>query len=141
MCGGGRFSSGLLIVVSCLTAPVYAVDFWHSSTVWAGQGQCSAVFSFDSGMEEIKNLQVSVSAVNKAGKKVASGVLEIPQFGQSDAARYADAFLESEENCADDLTIVVNKATAIIDGKRTDLLKSRALSARDFKPFKIRVGK
>lgn len=99
------------------------------------------MFSFDSGMEEIKNLQVSVSAVNKAGKKVASGVLEIPQFGQSDADRYADAFLENEENCADDLTIVVNKATAIIDGKRTDLLKSRALSARDFKPFKIRVGK
>lgn len=136
-----RFSSGLLIGMTCLTAPAYAVDFWHSSTVWAGQGQCSAVFSFDSGMEEIKNLQVSLAAVNKAGKKVASGVLEIPQFGQSSADRYADAFLEGEEICADDLTIVVSKATAIVDGKRTDLLKSKALSARDFKPFKIRVGK
>ena len=136
-----RFTSGLLVVASCLAAPAYAVDFWHSSTVWAGQGQCSAVFSFDSGMEEIKNLQVTVAAVNKAGKKVASGVLEIPQFGQSSADRYADAFLESEEICADDLTIVVNKATAIVDGKRTDLLKSKALSARDFKPFRIRVGK
>lgn len=136
-----RFTSGLLVVTSCLAAPAYAVDFWHSSTVWAGQGQCSAVFSFDSGMEEIKNLQVTVAAVNKAGKKVASGVLEIQQFGQSSADRYADAFLEGEEICADDLTIVVNKATAIVDGKRTDLLKSKALSARDFKPFRIRVGK
>ena len=136
-----RFTSGLLVVTSCLAAPAYAVDFWHSSTVWAGQGQCSAVFSFDSGMEEIKNLQVTVAAINKAGKKVASGVLEIPQFGQSSADRYADAFLEGEEICADDLTIVVNKATAIVDGKRTDLLKSKALSARDFKPFRIRVGK
>ena len=136
-----RFTSGLLIVTSCFAAPAYAVDFWHSSTVWAGQGQCSAVFSFDSGMEEIKNLQVTVAAVNKAGKKVASGVLEIQQFGQSSADRYADAFLEGEEICADDLTIVVNKATAIVDGKRTDLLKSKALSARDFKPFRIRVGK
>ena len=136
-----RFTSGLLVVTSCLAAPAYAVDFWHSSTVWAGQGQCSAVFSFDSGMEDIKNLQVTVAAVNKAGKKVASGVLEIQQFGQSSADRYADAFLEGEEICADDLTIVVNKATAIVDGKRTDLLKSKALSARDFKPFRIRVGK
>ena len=136
-----RFTSGLLVVTSCLAAPAYAVDFWHSSTVWAGQGQCSAVFSFDSGMEEIKNLQVTVAAVNKAGKKVASGVLEIQQFGQSSADRYADAFLEGEEICADDLTIVVNKATAIVDGKRTDLLKSKALSARDFKPFRIRIGK
>lgn len=136
-----RFTSGFLIVTSCLAAPAYAVDFWHSSTVWAGQGQCSAVFSFDSGMKEIKNLQVTVAAVNKGGKKVASGVLEIQQFGQSSADRYADAFLEGEEICVDDLTIVVNKATAIVDGKRTDLLKSKALSARDFKPFRIRVGK
>ena len=135
-----RFTSGLLVVTSCLAAPAYAVDFWHSSTVWAGQGQCSAVFSFDSGMEEIKNLQVTVAAINKAGKKVASGVLEIPQFGQSSADRYADAFLEGEEICADDLTIVVNKATAIVDGKRTDLLKSKVLSARNFNPFRIRVG-
>ena len=104
-----RFASGLLVVMACLTAPAYAIDFWHSSTVWAGQGQCSAVFSFDSGMEEIKNLQVSVNAVNKAGKKVASGLLEITQFGQSSADRYATAFLEGEEICADDLTIVVQQ--------------------------------
>ena len=136
-----RFTSSVLVITSCLTTPAYAVDFWHSSTVWAGQGQCSAVFSFDNGMEEIKNLQVSVTATNKAGKKVSSGVLEIRQFGQSNADRYADAFLEGEEICADDLTIVVNKATAIVNGKRTDLLKSKALTARNFKPFKIRVEK
>jgi hypothetical protein len=127
--------------MSCLTAPSHAVEFWHSNTLWAGQGQCSAVLSFDSGMEKIENLQASVTAINKAGKKVASGVLEIPQFGESHADRYANAFLEGEEICADDLTIVVNKATAIVDGKQTDLLKSKTLSARDFKPFKIRMGK
>jgi len=84
-------ASILLAVASCIAIPAHAtqVDFWHSSTLWANHGQCAAVFSFDSAMEEIKNLQVSVSAVNKAGKKVASGVLEIQQFGQSDADRYA----------------------------------------------------
>jgi hypothetical protein len=130
-----------LAITFCLTIPAHAVDFWHSSTVFAGQGQCSATFSFDSGLDDIKNLQVAVSAVNKAGKKVASGVLEVQQFGQSSADRYADAFLEGEEICADDLTIVVNKATAEVNGKRMDLLETKAISARDFKPFKIRVGK
>jgi len=81
------------------------------------------------------------TAIDKAGQKVASGVLEIEKFGQSSAARYADAFLEGEETCADDLTVIVEKATAVVDGKRTDLLKTGALSARDFKPFRIRVGK
>ena len=136
-----RFAPGLLVILSGLAAQAHAVDFWHSNTVWAGQGQCSAVFSFDSGMEEIQNLQVSVTVLNKASKRVASGVLEIPRFGQSAADRYADTFLENEELCSDDLVIVVNKATAAVDGKRTDLLKSKALVIRDFKPFKIRLGK
>lgn len=129
-----------LVVILLVASPVYAIEFWHSNTVWVGQGQCSAIFSFDSGMEEIKNLQVSVSVVDKMGKKIASGFLEIEQFGESSANRYADAFLEGEEMCGDDLIIIVGKATAVVEGKRTDLLKSKALSARDFKPFKIRVG-
>ena len=136
-----RFSFGLLAGISCLAMKAQAVDFWHSSTVWAGRGQCSANFTFDSELQEIKNLQVTVSAVNKAGKKVASDVLEVQQFGQSSADRYADAFFEGEEICAEDLVIVVNKATAIVDGKRTDLLKSKAITVRDFKPFKIRIEK
>lgn len=119
---------------------VHAVDIWHSKTVWAGQGQCSASFTFDSGLKEIKNLQITVTAVSNDGDKVASGVLKVSQFGQSSVDRYAVAFLEGEEICEDDLTIVVNKATAIVDGKRTDLLKSKKITARDFKPFKIHIG-
>ena len=105
------------------------------------KGNVLLYISFDSGMEEIKNLQVTVSAVNKSGKKVASGILEIQEFGGSTADRYSQAFLEGEELCADDLTIVVSKATAIINGKQVDLLKTKMLSARNFKPFKIHLGK
>lgn len=136
-----RRALALLAVAPFFAAPAYAVDFWHSNTVWAGHGQCAAVFTFDSGLEEIRNLQVSVSAVDKSGKKIASGVLEIKRFGQSTADRYSEAFLEGEEICADDLTIVVTKATATVAGKRTDLLKGKSLSPRDFKPFKLRIGK
>ena len=49
--------------------------------------------------------------------------------------------MEGEEICDEDLTIVVNKATAVIDGKSVDLLKTKVLSVRDFKPFRIRIGK
>lgn len=133
--------AALLAMAFSLAVPAHAIDFWHSSTVWAGQGACSATFLFDSGMEEFSNLKVTVSVFNKTGKKVLSGVLEVPQIGQSSADRYASAFLEGEEVCDEGLTIVVNKATAVIDGKRTDLLKTKAISARDFKPFKIRFGK
>lgn len=131
-------SLGLLFLVAM---PAYAVDFWHSSTTWINHGQCSAEFTFDGGgWEEIQNLRVSVTAINQAGKKVASGVLEIEQFGNSSADRYAKAFIEGEELCEEKLAIVVNKATAIIDGKRIDLMKTKSLTSRDFKPFKIQVG-
>lgn len=134
------FALTFVAIFICTVTPTYAVDMWHSNTLWAGQGQCSAVFSFDSAIDEMKDLQVSVTAIDKSGKKVASDVLSIKQIGDSEANRYATAFLEGDV-CADDLTIVVNKATAIIDGKKVDLLKTKQLSLRDFKPFKIRLNK
>ncbi|MEI6514311.1 MAG: IrmA family protein [bacterium] len=131
----------LFFIAYCVSLPANAIEFWHSNTTWAGQGQCSAAFSFDAGEEDVKSLQVAVTAVAKGGKKVVSGVLEIKEFGQSDATRYANAFLEGEALCDSGLIIVVNKATAVIDGKRVDLLKTKSLSARDFKPFRISIGK
>lgn len=135
------WGSILLLAVSLTSFSASALDFWHSNTTWAGQGQCSATFTFDSGLEEVANLQVSVLAIDDSGMQVASGVLNVEHFGQSAANRYADAFLESEEICTDGLTIIVSKATAVVEGKQVDLLKTKMLSARDFKPFKIRAGK
>jgi len=51
-----RCLSALMIGAMCLTMPAQAVDFWHSNTVWANQGMCSAVFSCDSGMQDITDL-------------------------------------------------------------------------------------
>jgi hypothetical protein len=136
-----KFTSGLLLAASCLGAPAYAIDFWHSKTVWAGQGQCSAVFTFDSGMEDIARLQIYVSAINQSGEKLAFGILEVPEFGQNSSSRYADAFFEGEALCEDDLVIVVDKTTAILDEKRVDLLKSKILTNRDFKLNKIKISR
>lgn len=147
LCSNVRDNNMKLLPLTVLTSvlfvvtPAYALDFWHSGTTWAGQGQCSSEFTFDSGGEEINKLRVEVTVVNRSGKKVVSGILEIGQLGASSADRYARTFLEGEEFCEDDLTIVVNKATAVIDGKRVDLLKTKSLATRDFKPFTLRVGR
>ncbi|WP_246296941.1 IrmA family protein [Allochromatium humboldtianum] len=116
---------------------VETIRFWNTNRVFANQGQCSAVFFFDSGMQSIENLQVSFSAQNTSGENVATGTLEVDSFGNGSADRYADAFAESEHFCDDDLTIVVDQATAIIEGRKVDLLAQKALVPEDFKPFKI----
>ena len=132
----------LLPVVSltCLLLPnlAQAVEFWHSSTIWAGQGQCSAVFSFDSGLHEVTDLRVAVKAVSPEGETVMEGELAIDQFGQSSAERYADAFLEGEAVCSEDLTIQIEEATARLDGRHIDLIATQSLTPRDFRPLPIR---
>lgn len=42
-------------VFACLlfAAPTHAIEIWHSNTVWANQGMCSATFTLDSGMESV----------------------------------------------------------------------------------------
>lgn len=134
--------SALLLAGSLagLTLPnlTQAVEFWHSSTVWAGQGQCSAVFSFDSGLHDITDLRVAVKALDPHGEIVLEGELAIDQFGQSSANRYADAVLEGEAVCAENLTIEVEGATARLDGRLTDLLATQSLTPRDFRPLPIR---
>ncbi len=129
----------LLLATSCLTLPAHALDFWHSNTVWIGHGQCAVEFTFDSGLQDIRDLKVAVSAVNTSGQSVLAEVLEISQFGESSAMRYASVLIEDEAMCGDSLSIVVNQASAFVDGQRTDLLQNQILTTRDFRPFAIRI--
>lgn len=134
-----RSLSILLLATSCLTLPVHALDFWHSNIVWIGHGQCAAEFTFDSGLQDIRDLKVAVSAINTSGQSVLVDVLEISQFGESSAMRYASVLIEDKAMCDDSLSIVVNQASAFIDGQRTDLLQNQVLTSRNFQPFAIRI--
>lgn len=133
----------IMAVLTLVSGQAWAIDFWHSGTVWANQGMCAATFSFDAGpmSETIRQLKATVTIRDKSGKSIGSDNLEIEEFGGSEAARYSSASLVSENICADGLTITVTKASAVIDGKKVDLLKTKQLVVRDFKPFKIKVGK
>lgn len=115
------------------------IDFWNSNLVFAGQGACSAEFTFDSGFEDISSLDLSFNLLNKAGKIVAKENIHLEAFGKSGATRYAQAFVESEQICDSSLKLVVTRATAVIEGKRVDLLKTKQLAARKFAPIVIKV--
>lgn len=129
-----------IIIMSCMITPAYCIDFWHSSTLYANQGLCAAIFTFDSFAEDVVQFKVSVNVLDKSGKKLSSGLLEIKHFGGSMANRYGEAALV-DISCQDNLTIVVKKAHAVIGGKEVDLLKTKNIKPRDFKPFSIRIGK
>ena len=128
------------LMLSMIAQDSYAgVDFWNSNLVWAGQGACSAEFTFDSGLEDISKLDLSFNLQNKAGKTVAKDEISLGSFGQSSATRYAQAFVESDKICDSSLRLVVTRATAVIGGKRVDLLKHKQISARKFVPISIKV--
>lgn len=114
-----------------------AITFMHISTTPTTGGVCSAGFEFDSGFQEIKDLKVYVSVVNKSGDEVTTGVLKVDHFGTCSATRYVISHLETEEMCNDNLTIIVNKATAIIGGKHVNLLQNKELTVGKFNPYKI----
>lgn len=131
----------ILVLLLGASVSVHAIEFWHSGTYFVNGGQCSAQFTFDSFNEDVADLKVFVAILNNAGKKIGSEVLEIQQFGEANVVRYETANLEGEEICNDDLTIKVLKATAKVNGKPTDLLKTTTLSLPEFKPFKIQISR
>lgn len=132
---------GLAALTLSASMQAQAVEFWHSDTVWAGQGMCAATFTFDSGGEPVSNLRIALSAVDKDGNNIDTFMLEIHEFGASNADRYATEVWESDMACDDDLKLVVMSASAVISDERQDLLKTQGLSVRHFLPFSIRLGK
>ena len=130
-----------LLIAACVSIPAHAtIEFWNSNLQTTDEDICSAHFTFDSNGEQVDDLKVSVSAVDRAGKVVIEDSLDIESFGENDLNRYAETELESGDMCKEGLSIVVNAATATIDGKTVDLLATKKIVARDYKPFKIGIG-
>lgn len=131
---------GLFIGLALVSASVSAIEVWHSSTVWVNRGMCSAAFTFDAADGPFKRLRILMQAVDKRGQVQAQDTLAIAALGEDNASRYATAFFEGEALCDPDLSIRILKATAVVDGRSVDLIKTRALSARVFKPYAIKIS-
>lgn len=128
---------GFLISLLSFALPAQALSLWHSNTVWAGQGQCAATLTFDSGLDKIEELELLVSAVSAEGESIELGKIQLETFGESSAERYSSALLEHQLLCDEETTLFINQAAAIINGEYIDLIQMRQLEARKFKPFFI----
>ena len=130
-----------VVLMVAISGRAQALEFWHSGTVWAGQGQCSANFTFDAGAlsDQIRDLKVSADLLEK-GKVVGTSIIKVASIGGSEADRYATGFIEGEDVCSDSIVIRVTKATAVVNGKQVNLIKTKDISARNFKPFNITIA-
>jgi hypothetical protein len=123
-----------------LTLPAHAIEVWHSNTVFANQGQCAATLTLDSGGEEFRQVRLQAAVLDKAGRRLTAKTLDVPSIGASSAERFAEALLEGEALCDESLQLQITSATAVVNGKRIDLLRTGQLTPRAFRPMPIRVS-
>lgn len=128
--------AGAMLACLLFMTPASALEIWHSNTVWANQGMCSATFTLDSGMDVIGPLEIGVELVNAQGMVIATDTLNVVRFGESEATHYQQALLEGEAECDDELTVRFTSLTLVSDQQKKTLPLSE-LKIRDFKPFKM----
>ena len=131
-----QLKAGAMLASLLFMAPASALEIWHSNTVWANQGMCSATFTLDSGMSEVGPLEIGVELVNAQGVVVAIDTLNVDAFGDSEATRYQTTFLEGEAVCEDDLTVRFT-ALVTVSGQSKKTLPLSELHIRTFKPFTL----
>lgn len=98
------------------------ISIRNTDTVWTPGNICVYQFSLDNGGSGtgFGQLKVSLDLKDKAGKTLAQGVMEVGPFGESDATRSQDAFLENE--CVEGVsTVEILKVTELHAGNQTDL--------------------
>ena len=123
-----------------LALPAHAIDVWHSNTVFANQGQCAATLTLDSGGEEFRQVRLQAAVLDKTGRRLMAETLDVPSIGTSSAERFAEVLLEGEALCSESLQLQITSATAVVNGKRIDLLRTGQLTPRTFRPMPIRVS-
>ncbi|PWC18959.1 IrmA family protein [Brenneria corticis] len=141
MAGLFKVSAFTALITLATIGNVHAIEIWHTDTVWAGQGVCSAQFTLDNGGafgEPVGKLEISVDVLDKSGKVQQKDTLNVEPFGDSDATRYQTALLEGENYCESDLTINITKVAEIV-GSEKKILPVTEFTTREFKPYTVLV--
>lgn len=141
MAGLFKVSAFTALITLATIGNVHAIEIWHTDTVWAGQGACSAQFTLDNGGafgEPVGKLEISVDVLDKSGKVQQKDTLNVEPFGDSDATRYQTALLEGENYCDSDLTINITKVVETV-GSEKKILPVAEFTTREFKPYTVLV--
>ncbi|EFK8607020.1 hypothetical protein AB8L19_003390 [Escherichia coli] len=116
------------------------ISIRNTDTVWTPGNICVYQFRLDNGGSGtgFGQLNVSLDLKDKAGRTLAQGVMEVGPFGESDATRSQDAFLEHE--CVEGVSAVeILKVTELHAGHQTDLPLS-IFDPQYYQPLSVSVA-
>lgn len=131
--------------VSCISS-AYAeeqryISIRNTDSVWLPGGICSIQFRLDNGGSGrgFNKLAVTMRVKDNKGDILEEGVMDVEPFGDSDATRSQNAYLETTCN-DDDYSIEVVKATEMKNGKEVSLPLS-VFDTQYYKPLTVTVNK
>lgn len=143
-----RTAKALSIIVGlmlCYSSYAYAdeqryISVRNTDTVWTPGNICVYQFRLDNGGSGVSfgPLSVSLRLKDKAGNTLATGAMDIAPFGDSDATRFQDAFLEHK--CVENVSAVeIIKATEERNGHQVRLPLS-VFDPQYYQPLLISVA-
>lgn len=129
----------------CLPSSAYAdeqryISIRNTDTVWTPGNICSYQFRLDNGGNGMGfgPLAVSLRLKDKSGNSLATGTMDVAPFGDSDATRSQDAFLEHE--CVENVSAVeIIKATEERNGYQVRLPLS-IFDPQYYQPLSVSVA-
>lgn len=146
MIKGKRAILALIALAVSGISSVYAeeqryISIRNTDSVWVPGGVCSLQFRLDNGGsgQGFNKLAVTMRVKDNKGDILEEGVMDVEPFGDSDATRSQNAYLET--TCNDDASsIEVVKATEMINGKEFSL-PSSVFDTQYYKPLTVTVNK
>ncbi|MDZ7279157.1 IrmA family protein [Pantoea eucrina] len=134
---------GIALAVSSLSAVAAGeqryISIRNTDSVWVPGGICALQFRLDNGGsgQGFNNLALTLRIKNKQGETLEEGVMEVEPFGDSDATRTQQAYLDAP--CHDDATSVeVINASETSDGKEINLPLS-IFDAQYYQPLTVSI--
>lgn len=126
-----RLLLATVFYILILPAQAWPIDVWNSQLGWA-QGYSSFELTFDAqdltSPSGIEDMTLKLDMYDATGKRVDAMTISLEPFGDSSATRFSKIFVETKEDVA---TIVIWKATGMIDYEEIDLLETNRLYARE----------
>ena len=133
-----KFAFFMMIIF--IASPCKAIEIWHQDTVWAGRGMCVYNFGID-GQDMLFEtsgggiiLDLGIRALDENAVLLDDISVNTELFATCEADRFTNIIFESD--CSTEF-FQIESANVLINGVKTDLLQSKQLRIRDWKPVPI----
>lgn len=135
----------IVVLMLCHLSSAYAdeqrfISIRNTDTVWTPGNICVYQFRLDNGGSGVGfgPLSVSLGLKDKAGNTLATATMDVAPFGDSDATRSQEAFLEHE--CVENVSAIeIMRATEERNGHQTRLPLS-VFDPQYYQPLSVSVA-